>query len=200
MKGYKAFRKGYKGYGDFQFEIGKSYHADGEIKICENGFHFCRNLIDVFGYYPFSEENTVLAEVEADGAIKQEGTKYCAENIKIVRSVEWEEVKELIKDGYHNSGDYNSGNFNSGDCNSGNCNSGDFNSGDYNSGDFNSGFFNSSSPTVRLFNRDSGMTFEEFFKLGIDFYDLNKSREIIEKLPNYNAEIFLEATGLDWTK
>ncbi len=44
------------------------------------------------------------------------------------------------------------------------------------------------------------MTFEEFFKLEIDFSDLNKSREIIEKLPNYNAEIFLEATGLDWTK
>ena len=84
--------------------------------------------------------------------------------------------------GYCNSGDYNSGNRNSGDRNSGNRNSGnrnsgdrnsgDYNSGDYNSGDYNSGYCNSTTPPVRIFNRETGVAreyirFPDFF-----FFDL----------------------------
>ena len=71
--------------------------------------------------------------------------------------------------GYYNSGDYNSGYYNSGKCNSGNCNSGNYNSGyynsgcynsgEYNSGNYNSGDCNTNTPTVRLFNKDSGIEF-----------------------------------------
>lgn len=42
------------------------------------------------------------------------------------------------------------------------------------------------------------MTFEEFYKLGINFNDFNKSKVIIQALPNYDAQIFFEATGIDW--
>lgn len=42
--------------------------------------------------------------------------------------------------------------------NSGNYNSGNYNSGDYNSGSHNSGHFNTNEPTVRLFNKDTGLT------------------------------------------
>jgi hypothetical protein len=62
--------------------------------------------------------------------------------------------------GDRNSGDLNSGDYNSGNCNSGDCNSGDRNSGDYNSGNYNSGLFNTDSPTLRLFNKQSDLTYE----------------------------------------
>ena len=74
--------------------------------------------------------------------------------------------------GIYNSGKYNSGSWNSGNYNSGCCNSGDYNSGNYNSGQFNSGrnnsgsynsgncnsgYFNTTEPTVRMFNKDTGL-------------------------------------------
>lgn len=74
--------------------------------------------------------------------------------------------------GDHNSGDHNTGNWNSGDFNSGYRNSGDFNSGDFNSGNFNSGNwnsgdwnsgdFNTNEPTMRMFNKDTGIKRSEF--------------------------------------
>ena len=71
--------------------------------------------------------------------------------------------------GNYNSGDCNSGNYNSGHYNSGNYNSGNYNSGDYNSGHYNSGFFNTTTPALRLFNKDTGLTMDD---LDIPFIDL----------------------------
>ena len=76
--------------------------------------------------------------------------------------------------GNSNSGDYNSGFANSGFANSGYFNSGDFNSGDFNSGDSNSGDWNkcngsngifcTEEPTIRIFDKDTDMTLNEFRK------------------------------------
>ena len=68
--------------------------------------------------------------------------------------------------GNENSGDLNSGNWNSGTCNSGNRNSGDWNSGDENSGywnlgDRNSGFLNSTTPKLRIFNKETDVSIED---------------------------------------
>ena len=73
-----------------------------------------------------------------------------------------------------NSGNWNSGNQNSGDWNSGNQNSGNQNSGDWNSGNWNSGdwnscnysngvFCNQEDKDIRIFNKPSGMSLEEFW-------------------------------------
>lgn len=217
MKGYKALRTGLKAYGGFQYEEGQDYEIFGSLEMCKNGFHFCKNLIDVFGFYKFDRLKTVVYEVEAGGKIIQEGTKFCSEKIKLIRKIEWDEIDNLIdkrnnsgnfnsgycNSGNFNSGDYDSGNHNSGNFNSGNHNSGDydsgnFNSGYYNSGYYNSGFFNTNNPTIRLFNQDSEMTFDEFYELGINFSDLDKSKKIIKQLPGYDAQIFYDATGIDW--
>jgi len=61
--------------------------------------------------------------------------------------------------GDYNSGSYNSGDYNSGYYNSGSYNSGSCNSGSCNSGDYNSGYCNNITPTIRLFNKDSGINF-----------------------------------------
>lgn len=48
---YKGFEQDLTCRG-FQYEIGKTYTMDGPPEICKHGFHFCRKLIDVLGYYP----------------------------------------------------------------------------------------------------------------------------------------------------
>ena len=57
VEGYKGTDKDMKAYGNFQYELGKQYDYEGEIKICERGFHFSRNLIDVFAYYDIGNSN-----------------------------------------------------------------------------------------------------------------------------------------------
>ena len=79
-----------------------------------------------------------------------------------------------LNSGNSNSGDYNSGFANSGFANSGYFNSGDFNSGDFNSGDSNSGDWNkcngsngvfcTEEPTIRIFDKETDMTLNEFRK------------------------------------
>jgi len=63
--------------------------------------------------------------------------------------------------GYRNSGHWNSGHGNSGRWNGGDRNSGDRNSGYWNSGDRNSGIFNTDKPSVRLFNKETKLRWED---------------------------------------
>jgi hypothetical protein len=66
-----------------------------------------------------------------------------------------------------NTGNYNTGNCNTGNYNTGNRNTGDYNTGDRNTGNYNTGDLNTNNPTVRLFNKDSGIKFhsEEYRKI-----------------------------------
>ena len=69
IKGYKGFDKDLK-CRNFQYEIGKEYEQDGKIIACGNGFHFCENPFDVFGYYPPS--NSRYCEVQGSGEIDKD--------------------------------------------------------------------------------------------------------------------------------
>ena len=166
--------------------------------------------------------------------------------------------------GSWNAGNYNKGNFNTGDCNVGDCNAGRWNLGDYNSGFFNtgdynsgcwnsgnhnSGFFNTEKePTVRMFNKDTGLTrdelvatrlpgflyfdltvwvscdtateeemkihkqeietcggflkileYKEAFKLAWSKASKEEHKQVLA-LPNFDANIFYEISGIDVTK
>lgn len=82
MKAYKGFNRNMT-CRDFQFEEGKEYEQDGEIKVCKNGFHACERPLDCFDYYNPSE--SVYHEVELEGDISKSGddTKVAAKKIKV---------------------------------------------------------------------------------------------------------------------
>ena len=79
---YKAFDKNMQCRG-FQYEVGKEYEMDGEIKCCNRGFHACKSPMEVWDYYDML--NSRYAEVEQSGKIEKEenSTKVCSSRIKI---------------------------------------------------------------------------------------------------------------------
>ena len=86
IKGYKGFNKNLQCRG-FQYKTGKEYEEKGKIKACSNGFHFCENPFDVFGYYPPSSEDgkNRYCEVEGSGNIDRDNndSKIASSKIKI---------------------------------------------------------------------------------------------------------------------
>lgn len=120
IKSYKGFDKNLR-CRDFQYKIGGIYEMDGEIKVCNRGFHACESPFDVFDYYTMIDSR--FCEVEQDGNISKEdrGTKICSSKIKIKAGlkladminlgIEWlkeitlpEKIKTSIKD--NSSGNY----------------------------------------------------------------------------------------------
>ena len=79
---YKAFDKNMQCRG-FQYEVGKEYEMDGEVKCCNQGFHACKSPMEVWDYYDML--NSRYAEVEQSGKIDAEenSTKVCSSRIKI---------------------------------------------------------------------------------------------------------------------
>ena len=79
---YKAFDKNMQCRG-FQYEVGKEYEMDGEIKCCNRGFHACKSPMEVWDYYDMLDSR--YAEVEQSGKIEKEenSTKVCSSRIKI---------------------------------------------------------------------------------------------------------------------
>ena len=181
MKGYKAFNNDMTtNHGDNTvYEVGKTYTVEGEVKICENGYHFCKKCVDVYDYY---SKPCRICEVSVTGAVQTQGNKSVGRKLKILRELTADEISSLCNSGNRNSGNRNSGSWNSGDWNSGNrnsgnrnsgnrnsgswnsgdWNSGNRNSGDWNSGDWNSGYCNTTEPTVRLFDHQTDITFSDF--------------------------------------
>jgi len=145
-KGYKGFKQDLTCRG-FQYEIGKTYEYDGDIELCRQGFHFCRELRNVHDFYNLKQSR--ICEIVADGKIEDDGIKSVCSRISIVRELSREEIDAAVNTGEGNTGVFNSGDGNSGSYNSGHDNSGSYNSGHDNSGNRNSGHDNSG-------NRNSG--------------------------------------------
>ena len=67
----------------FQFKEGETYNHDGEVKVCEGGFHACAYPLDVFRYYP--PATSVFHRVEQSGSVNahDEDSKVASRTIKI---------------------------------------------------------------------------------------------------------------------
>lgn len=85
----------------FQYEVGKSYHMDGEIMICKRGFHACKNPLDIFEYYPIF--NSKIAIVKLWGVVDLQlgldnsninvyNSKLCASDIYIEKELNYTDL------------------------------------------------------------------------------------------------------------
>ena len=118
--------------------------------------------------------------------------------------------------GYRNSGDSNSGDRNSGNWNSGYRNSGDSNSGNWNLCNYETGCFNTKQKkTIRVFNKKCDRDeWDKAYKPSFLYFNIDKDigykksfqkswdeaepsdRERIKDLPNFDADVFYELSGI----
>src|SRR5690606_7174747 len=81
---------------DFQFEVGRTYTHDGEVGVCESGFHACTVPFDCWSNY----EGMTFAKVELSGVSHElaDDSKRVAASITISASLslpEW--VQEQVR-------------------------------------------------------------------------------------------------------
>ena len=111
IKAYKGFKKNMT-CRDFQFEEGKEYVYDGEVKVCESGFHACERPLDCFDYYSPAESVYHEVELSDDISKSSDDTKVAAKKIKIgarldiarLIKAQFEYVKEHTTSGCANPG------------------------------------------------------------------------------------------------
>ena len=91
MRGYKMMESDMTCKG-FQYEIGKEYSLEDELKICKKGFHFCQNPFNCLAYYDNIKGDKKLFLVEVLGEVITVGNKSVTNKIKII-----EEIKDIEK-------------------------------------------------------------------------------------------------------
>ena len=100
MKAYKGFNRHNDGTlwcKDFQYEPGKRYTHEGEIKLCESGFHACHELHQVWCFYPNNGYN-VFYEVECGGEIfesEDDDGKFVCSEIRLVKEIDMTDVAKF---------------------------------------------------------------------------------------------------------
>ena len=84
-KGYKRLNLDMTSeFGDMQYELNVPYYLEGRLKICSNGYHLCKNMLDTAIFYDSEDSRLFEVEYNANNCIK-ENHKLCSDYIKIVR-------------------------------------------------------------------------------------------------------------------
>ena len=91
---YKGFDKDFKCRG-FQYEVGKDYKMDGDIKCCGRGFHACESPFEVFDYYDMLSSRFAVVELSGTIDKEKESTKICSSNIKIKAELNIADIVKL---------------------------------------------------------------------------------------------------------
>ena len=100
MRAFKGFEKRSDGTMwciEFQYEVGKTYKHEGEIKLCESGFHACHELHQVWQFYPNNGTN-VFYEVECGGEIiesEDDDGKFVCSEIRLVKEIDMTDVAKF---------------------------------------------------------------------------------------------------------
>ena len=87
----------------FQYEVGKTYTADGKIGLCSNGFHAIRedvNPLSVFQFYKPSIEGkpSRYCIVECGGEIERDEIKICCSQIRIIKEISIDEIHKKAQE------------------------------------------------------------------------------------------------------
>ena len=176
VKGFKATDKNMQCRG-FQFELGVWHKHNGEIAMCESGFHFCEYPSGPWSFY--SNEGTRIFKVEARGVIKGEGPgadlKHVAMEIRL--------IEEILFTGGRNTGDRNTGYGNTGNRNTGNGNTGYGNTGYGNATDKCPGYLSCKKQPIIIFDKKVKDGVEIDWSLVHRLSDLMMSDESIDCSP-----------------
>lgn len=85
---------------DFKYEVGKTYDLEGEIILCQNGFHFCKDFYKCFEFYNNIGGDKHLLKIQALGrVITDDDIKFCTDKIKILEEIT--DIESLIEE--HNT-------------------------------------------------------------------------------------------------
>jgi YD repeat-containing protein len=94
MIGYKA---SYNGKCEsLQYETGKTYTFDGELKVCRQGFHFCKDPRDTLIYYSIDNPEFQLFKVKALGEVVDNIEKSITNKIQILEIIPKSKYGELL--------------------------------------------------------------------------------------------------------
>lgn len=90
---YKFLRTGYKSEnGDHKWKVGKWYEYDGDIEMCESGFHCSKGIYQAFSHV----QGEILAEVEVAGKHEVQDDKEVWEKMRVVRSWKWTKKDSVL--------------------------------------------------------------------------------------------------------
>ena len=85
-KRWKFLRTGYKSNsGNHKWQSGKWYEYDGDLKMCEAGFHCSKGIYQAFS----NVQGEILAEVEVKGEYISQDDREVWEKMRIVKSWRW---------------------------------------------------------------------------------------------------------------
>lgn len=78
MIGYKCFNDDLTNRYGTKFEVGKTYHANGDIKFGNdgNGFHMCKNIEDTLRYFDAFNDNIRICLVYGFGEFNEYDDEY----------------------------------------------------------------------------------------------------------------------------
>ena len=100
VKGFKGTDKNMQCKGNYQYELGRFFdmNSGDDVELCYSGFHFCKNLENVFRYYGIGDGNRFF-EVEA--LVKKSDwdtydEKDAAKSIHFIRELTVDEVFEAV--------------------------------------------------------------------------------------------------------
>ena len=90
---YKGFDANLQCRG-FQFELGKSYTHQGEVKACEGGFHACEDPLSVLRYYAPNKSRYAIVEQSGQLSSHDDDTKIASQHIAIKTEIS---IADLVK-------------------------------------------------------------------------------------------------------
>jgi hypothetical protein len=92
---FKGFDKNLQCRG-YQFEIGKTFIHEGEVKACASGFHSCENPLDVFSYYAPGDSRFCIVEASGEMSTHSDDSKIASASIHIKAELK---IPELVNYG-----------------------------------------------------------------------------------------------------
>ncbi len=97
MTFYKAFDKDLC-CRKLQYTIGETTFVEGDIKMCVNGIHCCKQALSCLQYY--RRDDSRFCEVVPSGEMITEGNKTVCRSITVVRELTGEELSTLLTGPY----------------------------------------------------------------------------------------------------